>query len=109
MHPTLELITIPAASPFIPHSGGKPLTIPKQGHMKSYAAKLCSEGSLRSFQMNLLVLIVQLLVMSDNACNRMTSARSNSPNKLADLNDGIWCQLMQLHLKFAQNIQKNQV
>jgi hypothetical protein len=25
MHPAVEPITIPAASPFIPHSGGKPL------------------------------------------------------------------------------------
>jgi hypothetical protein len=77
--------------------------------MKSYAAKLRSEGILRPFQMNTLILMVQLIMMSEIVCSRMTPTRSNSPNKLADLNDGIRHQLMQLHLKFTQNIQQNRV
>jgi hypothetical protein len=48
-HPVVEPIAILAASPFIPHSGGEPHAIPKLGQMKSYAAKLRSEGSLRPF------------------------------------------------------------
>jgi hypothetical protein len=47
--------------------------------------------------------------MSENVCSRTTSARSNSPNKLADLNNGVRHQLMQLYLKFVQNFQKNQM
>jgi hypothetical protein len=47
--------------------------------------------------------------MSENFSIRMTYARSDSPNKLADLNDGIRPQLMQLHLTFVKNIQKNRV
>jgi hypothetical protein len=34
--------------------------------------------------------------MSKNVHSRMTSARNNNPNKLADLNDGIWHQLNQV-------------
>jgi hypothetical protein len=94
---------------FIPRSGGKPRVIPKPGRMKSYAVKLCSEGSLRPLQMNLLILIVYLVVMSENICSRTTPARSNSASKLVDLNDDIRHQLMQLHLKFVKNIQKNKV
>jgi hypothetical protein len=51
--------------------------------------------------MNFLVLIVQLIVMSENICSRMTSARSNNTNKLANLNDSIRHLLMQLFLKLA--------
>jgi hypothetical protein len=47
--------------------------------------------------------------MRKNIHSRMSTAISNSPNKLADLNDGIQRQLMQLHLKFAQNFQKDWV
>jgi hypothetical protein len=77
--------------------------------MKSYAAKLRNEGSLKPFKMNLLILIVQLVMMHENVCSRMIPARSNSPNKLANLNNGVRRQLMQLHLKFVQNIQENRV
>jgi hypothetical protein len=44
--------------------------------------------------MYLLVLIVQLVVMSKNIRSRVTSARSNSPDKLANLDDSIRCQFM---------------
>jgi hypothetical protein len=47
--------------------------------------------------------------MSENFSIRMTFTGSNHPNKFNDLNDGIWRQLMQLHLKFAKNIQKDRV
>jgi hypothetical protein len=77
--------------------------------MKIYTTKLRNKISVVPFEMNFLVLVVQLVVMSENVCSRMTSARDNSPDKLANLNDSIWCQLMQLHLKLAQNIQKDRV
>jgi hypothetical protein len=67
--------------------------------MKRYATKLRSECSVGPFQMNFLVLIVQLIVMSENICSRMTSVRSNNTNKLANLNDSIRHLLMQLFLK----------
>jgi hypothetical protein len=47
--------------------------------------------------------------MSKNVHSTATTAGSNSPNKRADLNNGIWRRLMQLYLKFAQNFQENQV
>jgi hypothetical protein len=59
--------------------------------------------------MNLLVLVVQRIVMSENICSRMTSTRSNNLDKLANLNDSIWCQLMQLYPELAQNIEKDWV
>jgi hypothetical protein len=77
--------------------------IPKLRQMKRCTPKLSSESSLRPLQMNLLVVIMQLIVMSKNVCSRTTPARSNNPNKLANLNNGVRRQLMQLHLKFAQN------
>jgi hypothetical protein len=35
------------------------------------------------------MLLMQFVVMSKNIHSRTTSARSNNPNKLADLNNGI--------------------
>jgi hypothetical protein len=106
MHPTIELVTIPAARPLILRSGGKPHPTSKLGWMKRYTTKLRSESSFRPFKMNLFVLIVQLIVMGENICSRMTSVRSNNSDKLANLNDTIRCQLMQLRLKLAQNVQR---
>jgi hypothetical protein len=77
--------------------------------MKRYTTKLHNENSVGPFKMNLLVLIAQFLVMSENICNRTTASRSNNPEKFANLNDSIQCQLMQLYPKLAQNIQKDQV
>jgi hypothetical protein len=68
--------------------------------VKSDATKLGSEGSFRSLKMNLLVLVVQLIVLSEDICSGPTPARSNYPDKLADLDDGIWRKLMQLHSEF---------
>jgi hypothetical protein len=45
--------------------------------------------------------------MSENLNIRMTSSRSNIPNKFADLHNSIGCELMQLHTKFAKYIQKH--
>jgi hypothetical protein len=70
--------------------------------MKRYTTKLCSESSVEPFKMNHFVLVVQLVVMSENIHSRMTSARSNNPEKPANLNDSIPCQLMQLYLKLAK-------
>jgi hypothetical protein len=37
------------------------------------------------------------------------SAGSDRPNKLANCEDGIRCQVMQLHVELAQNISKHRV
>jgi hypothetical protein len=47
--------------------------------------------------------------MGENICSRTISTRSNSPDKLANLNYSIRCQLMQLHPEHAQNVQKDWV
>jgi hypothetical protein len=65
--------------------------------MKRDTTKLGGEGSLGSLKMNLLVLVVQLIMLSEDICSRLASTRSNSPDKFADLNDVIWCKLMQLY------------
>jgi 2-oxo-4-hydroxy-4-carboxy--5-ureidoimidazoline (OHCU) decarboxylase len=77
--------------------------------MKRYTTKLRSKSSVGPFKMNLLVLVVQVIVMSKNADSRMTSIRSNSPDKFANLNNSIRCQLMQLHPELASNIQNDRV
>jgi hypothetical protein len=69
--------------------------------MKRDRTELGSKGSFRSLKMNLLVLVVQLIVPSEDICNRLTPARSNSPDKFADLNNGIWCKLMQMYPKLT--------
>jgi hypothetical protein len=72
--------------------------------MKSDATKLGSEGSFGSLEMNLFVLLVQLIVLSEDICSGPTLTRSNGPDKLTDMDDGIWRKLMQLYLEFTQNI-----
>jgi hypothetical protein len=51
--------------------------------------------------MNLLVLIVQLIVLSEYIGSCTTPAGSDSPDKLADLNNGIQHQMVQLHREFV--------
>jgi hypothetical protein len=75
--------------------------------MKRYTTKLLSEISVGPFEINVLDLIVQLIVMSETVYSRATTTRNNSPDKLANLNDSIRCQLMQLHPEPTQNIQKD--
>jgi hypothetical protein len=89
------------------HSRGKPHPISELRGVKRNIAKLGSECSLGSFKMNFLILMVQLIVMSENICSRMTTAGSNSRYELANLDDSIRRQLMQLHMKLAQNIHKD--
>jgi hypothetical protein len=68
---------------------------------KRDTTKLGCEGSFRSLKMNLLVLVVYLIVPSEDICSRPTPARRNNPDKFADLNDGIRCKMMQLYLEFT--------
>jgi hypothetical protein len=68
--------------------------------MKRDTTKLDGDGSFGPLKTNLLVLVVRLVVLSEDICSSLTPARSNDPDKLADLNDGIPCKLMQLYLKF---------
>jgi hypothetical protein len=77
--------------------------------MKCDTAKLCSEDSLASLKMNLLVLVVQLMVLSEEIDSWTASAGSDRPDKLVDLNDGIRRQMVQLNSEFAQNVCKNQM
>jgi hypothetical protein len=77
--------------------------------MIGYASKQRSELCVAPLKMNLLVLIMQRIVMSENFSVRATSARSDSPNKLTNLNNSIWSKLMKLHLKFAKNVQEHRV
>jgi hypothetical protein len=75
--------------------------------VKRNTTKLGGESSLGPFKMNFLVLVVQLIVMSENIYSGMTFARSNNPDELANLNDSICCQLMQLYSEFEQNVHKD--
>jgi hypothetical protein len=75
--------------------------------VKSDATKLSSEGTLKPLKLNLLILVVQLVVPSKDICSRMAPTRSNSPDKLTDMEDSIQCQLMQLHLELKQDVHKN--
>jgi hypothetical protein len=77
--------------------------------VKDDTTKLCSEGSLASLKMNLLILIVQLIVLSEDSGSRMASVGSHSPDKLTNLNDSIWHQMVQLHSKFVQNVHMDQM
>jgi hypothetical protein len=49
----------------------------------------------------------QLIVLSEDISSRRASARSDWPYKLANLNDGIWRQVMQLNSKLVRNVCKN--
>jgi hypothetical protein len=51
--------------------------------------------------MNLLVLAVQLIVLSEDICSGLTPARSIDLDKFANLDDSIRCKLMQLYSKFT--------
>jgi hypothetical protein len=77
--------------------------------MKVYTPKLSNEGSLEPLKMNLLVLIVQLIMMSENFSIKVIFARCDSPNKFADLDNIVWSKLMQLHQKLVKNIQEHRV
>jgi hypothetical protein len=93
-HLTIEPITIPAACPLVLQSGGTP-HLPSIGSgVVGNAAKLCSEGRLTPFKMNLLVLIMQLVMLSEYINSPKAFAGCYSPNKHADLNNCIWHQVM---------------
>jgi hypothetical protein len=57
--------------------------------VKSDAAKLSGEGTFGTLRLNLLILIVQLIVLSEDIYIWMTTTGSNSPDKLTDLHDSI--------------------
>jgi hypothetical protein len=63
-HLAIKPIVSPAACPLVPHSVGKHRPPSIVSGIKGNAAKLCSEGSLATFKMNLLVLIMQFIVLS---------------------------------------------
>jgi hypothetical protein len=74
--------------------------------VKSDVAKLSGEGTLGPHKLNLLILVVQLVVLSEDICSTMAPIRSSSPDKLIDLDDSIWRQLMQLYLELMQDVHK---
>jgi hypothetical protein len=57
-------------------------------------AELRSEGSLTSLEMNLLILVVHLIMLGKDISSQTTSARSDRPDKLTDLNDSIRRQMV---------------
>jgi hypothetical protein len=77
--------------------------------MKGYAPKLRSELGLGPLKMNPLILIMKLVVVSENLGIRVTSAWSDSPNKLTNLNNSIRSELMKLHLKLVKDAQEHGV
>jgi hypothetical protein len=74
-HLAIEPIAIPSPCPLIPYSRGKPRPISKANGVKSNAAKLSSEGTLRPLELNLVVPVVQLIVLSENISSRMLANR----------------------------------
>jgi hypothetical protein len=97
----IEPVTIPPTCPFFSHSGGELRPISKMSVMKRNTTKLGGEGSFGSHEMNLLVLVVQLVVPSEDICSRPTPAGSNDPDNFDDLNDCVRHKLMQLYLEFT--------
>jgi hypothetical protein len=100
----VEPIANLAAHPLVHHGGDKPRPPSLATGMEGNAAELHSEGSLASFKMNLLVLIMQLIVLSEYISSRTASARSDRPDKFVDLNGGIRHQMEQLNPKFVHNV-----
>jgi hypothetical protein len=106
-HSTKEPVAIPAIGPLVPRSKSKLRLIPKPRRVKRDTTKLGGESSLRPLKMNVFVLVVLLIVMSQHIRRRMTPAKSNNPDELPNLNDSIQRKQMQLNPKLAQYIHKN--
>jgi hypothetical protein len=98
-HPAIELVAIQAACPLGPHSRGKFCPIRKQRRVKRYTSELGGKSSFAPLKMSLFVLIVQLIVMSEDNRSGVTSERSNSLDELPNLNNNIRRKLMQLNPK----------
>jgi hypothetical protein len=108
-HLAVQPIAIPVACPLVPHSGSK-LCLPSIANgVKGDTVKLCNEGSLASLKMNLLVLIVQLIVLSEDIGSWTAPIGNDTLDKLTDLNDSIGRQMVQLQLKFAQDVHKDRM
>jgi hypothetical protein len=98
---------VPTARPLVPHNEGKLRPPSGVAWVKGDTSKLRGEGSLAPLKMNLFVLIVQLIMLSEDIHSRMTSVGSDRPDKLINLNNRIQCEMVQLHSKFAKNIHKD--
>jgi hypothetical protein len=59
--------------------------------VKSDATKLSGKGTFGTLKLNLLILIVQLVVLSEDICSRTTPIGSNNLDKLTDMDNIIWC------------------
>jgi hypothetical protein len=86
-HIAIEPATIPTIYLFVPDSGGELRPISKMSGMKRDTPELSSEGSFRPLKMNLLVLVLQLVVPSEDIYSRPTPTRSNCLDKFANLKD----------------------
>jgi hypothetical protein len=106
-HPTVELVAIPPTCPLVPHGGGKPRPTPEATRVKSDAAKLSDEGTLGPLKLNHLILVVQLIVLSEDICCRTAPTRSSSPDKFTNLDDRIRHQLMKLQSELTQDVHMN--
>jgi hypothetical protein len=90
-HPVREPVIIPPARPLVPHNRGKPQPTTKMIRVKSDATKLSGKGTFGTLKLNLLILIVQLVVLSEDICSRTTPIGSNNLDKLTDMDNIIWC------------------
>jgi hypothetical protein len=57
--------------------------------VKSDAGKLSGDGILKPLELNLVILIMQFIVLSEDIGDRAAPTRGNNPDKLADMDDNI--------------------
>jgi hypothetical protein len=88
-HPAIEPVDIPSAHPLVSHDRGKPHLAIKTTGVKSNGAELSGEGTIGPLELNLLIMIVQFIMLSEDS--RTAPVRGNSLDKLADLDGSIWC------------------
>jgi hypothetical protein len=88
-NPAIEPVDIPSARPLVPHDRGKPRLAIKTTGVKINGAELSGEGTIGPLKLNLLIMIVQFIMLSEDINSRTAPVRGNSPDKLADLDDSI--------------------
>jgi hypothetical protein len=72
--------------------------------MECTTPEMGGEGSLATFEMELLMLIMYLVVSCEQIHSRTAPVRNGCPDKFSDLIEAIHRQLVQLNPNVAQNI-----
>jgi hypothetical protein len=88
-HPAIEPVPNPSTHPLVPHSRSKLRLTLKPTRVKSDAGKLSGDGILKPLELNLVILIMQFIVLSEDIGDRAAPTRGNNPDKLADMDDDI--------------------